>query len=108
DRAACLERGRLAREPGDPVGDLPGLPASRAGEDEERTVAVEHGVPLGGVEPVEDVVVEASHDSFRAAVCPGTRAMVSLASGDGNAGAGRCPGWDARCRSPLSLPGLES
>ena len=45
---------------GDPVGDDAGLAAPRPGEDEERTLDVGDGLPLGRVEEVEDRVAGAA------------------------------------------------
>ncbi len=39
----------LCDEPGDPVGDDLGFPASRPGEDEERSLVVEDRLKLGGI-----------------------------------------------------------
>ena len=48
------------------------LPRARAGDDEQRPVDVEHGLPLGRIEVGEELLVR----------CDGHRPMLAAASGD--------------------------
>ena len=55
-------------QPGDPVGQHPGLPGSGAGEHQQRPLAVGDRRALGGVQPLEQALLRVDSDRRRRAV----------------------------------------
>ena len=57
-------RARAAEQPGDAIGDDPRLAAAGAGQDEQRPVAGDDGLALGGVQIVEETLQRRGHHAI--------------------------------------------